>query len=143
MLWVMNEDPDRPAASRRLARDFACAAGLLGALYAAVSAYWAAGGTALLDTIGGALERAGRDRAAGLLVLVWRMLGSSSRRTSSRSRAATAYRCRSVRRSRDPGWPRSVGRSFLSFVERDNADTDELHARNRWRGVGAGKCLAM
>src|SRR5438067_12900194 len=39
--------------------------------YAALSAYWGAGGTALLDTIGGALEREGRARAAGVLAIVW------------------------------------------------------------------------
>ena len=49
----------------------ACAASLLGVLYAGVSAYWGAGGTALLDTIGGTLEREGRARAAGLLAIVW------------------------------------------------------------------------
>jgi hypothetical protein len=49
----------------------ASAAGILGVLYAGVSAYWGAGGTALLDTIGGVLEREGRSRAAGLLAVVW------------------------------------------------------------------------
>lgn len=44
---------------------------MLGALYAAVSAYWGAGGTALLDTIGGTLEREGRAQAAGILAVVW------------------------------------------------------------------------
>ncbi|HEY2595515.1 MAG TPA: hypothetical protein VGK33_16610 [Chloroflexota bacterium] len=44
---------------------------MLAALYAAVSAYWGAGGTALLDTIGGTLEREGRARSAGLLAVVW------------------------------------------------------------------------
>jgi hypothetical protein len=49
----------------------ACAAAAAGALYAAVSAYWGAGGTALLDTIGGTLEREGRAHSVGLLVVVW------------------------------------------------------------------------
>jgi hypothetical protein len=49
----------------------ACAAGVLGVLYAAVSAYWGAGGTALLHTIGGALEREGQARAADVLAIVW------------------------------------------------------------------------
>jgi len=57
--------------SRRLAWIFACAAGLLGALYAAVGAYWAVGGTALLDTVGGTVERVGRTRATGVLVFLW------------------------------------------------------------------------
>jgi hypothetical protein len=46
-------------------------AGLLGVLYAAVSAYWGVGGTALLDTIGGTLEREGRARSSGLVAIVW------------------------------------------------------------------------
>jgi len=49
----------------------ACAAAALAALYAAVSAYWGAGGTALLDTIGGTLEREARAHNAGLLAVVW------------------------------------------------------------------------
>jgi hypothetical protein len=36
---------------------------------AAVTAYWMLGGTALLDTVGGALERYARDRSADALVL--------------------------------------------------------------------------
>jgi hypothetical protein len=44
---------------------------VLAALYAGVSAYWGAGGTALLDTIGGTLEREGRAHSAGLLAVVW------------------------------------------------------------------------
>jgi Protein of unknown function (DUF3995) len=49
----------------------ALAAFLLGVLYAAVSAYWGLGGTGLLDTVGGALERAGRAGSAGLIAVVW------------------------------------------------------------------------
>ncbi len=44
---------------------------LLGLLYAAVSAYWGLGGTTLLDTIGGTLEREARSGSPGLLVVVW------------------------------------------------------------------------
>jgi Protein of unknown function (DUF3995) len=36
---------------------------------AAVSAYWTLGGTALLDTVGGTLERLARDRSAAALAL--------------------------------------------------------------------------
>ena len=49
----------------------AVAALLLGLLYAAVSAYWGLGGTTLLDTIGGTLEREARSGSPGLLVVVW------------------------------------------------------------------------
>ncbi len=47
------------------------AALLLGVLYAGVSAYWGLGGTALLDTVGGAFERAGRTDSVGLIAVVW------------------------------------------------------------------------
>lgn len=36
---------------------------------AAVTAYWVAGGTGLLDTVGGPLERLARERSAGALAL--------------------------------------------------------------------------
>jgi hypothetical protein len=47
-----------------------CAAAALGTLYAAFSAYWGLGGTRLLDTIGGALEREGSAGSSGLLAVV-------------------------------------------------------------------------
>jgi len=47
------------------------AAFLVGVMYAAVSAYWGLGGTGLLDTIGGTLEREGRAGNAGLLAVLW------------------------------------------------------------------------
>jgi hypothetical protein len=40
----------------------------LGTASAAVSAYWALGGTALLDTIGGEIEQWGRQRSAGVVI---------------------------------------------------------------------------
>jgi hypothetical protein len=43
----------------------------LGGLFAAISAYWAIGGTGLLDTVGGSLARAGRRHDAPLIALVW------------------------------------------------------------------------
>lgn len=46
-------------------------AAVLGTGHALVSAYWGAGGTALLDTIGGDLERWGRERNAGLVAALW------------------------------------------------------------------------
>ena len=61
----------RPTPLRRPAWILACAAAVLGALYAAVSAYWGAGGTALLDTIGGTLEREARAHNATLLAVLW------------------------------------------------------------------------
>jgi hypothetical protein len=55
------------AGARRLAQA-ACAVGLT---YAAVSVYWAAGGTWLLDTVGGTLAHPGGADGAGLMVAVW------------------------------------------------------------------------
>jgi hypothetical protein len=58
-----------PTASARLApgATAASAAFVVGMLFALVSAYWVAGGTWLLDTVGGSLERAGRARNAALI----------------------------------------------------------------------------
>jgi hypothetical protein len=38
---------------------------------AGTSAYWAAGGNGLLDTIGGAIERWGRERTATVVATLW------------------------------------------------------------------------
>jgi len=55
-------------ATNRVAQRLAWVAAGLGVLYASVSAYWAVGGTGLLDTIGGTLER--DARAGGFVVEV-------------------------------------------------------------------------
>ncbi|MEA2717318.1 MAG: hypothetical protein QOI99_1635 [Actinomycetota bacterium] len=49
----------------------ACVAAGLGLAHAAVSAYWALGGTALLGTIGGAIERWGRGRGPSVIGALW------------------------------------------------------------------------
>jgi Protein of unknown function (DUF3995) len=49
----------------------AALAAMLGAASAAMSAYWALGGTALLDTVGGEIERWGRERSAGVVATLW------------------------------------------------------------------------
>jgi hypothetical protein len=46
-------------------------AACLGLASAAVSASWASGGTALLDTVGGEIERWGRERSPSVLVTLW------------------------------------------------------------------------
>jgi hypothetical protein len=56
------KQPDRVAVAA------AWAAAVLGAASAAMSAYWALGGTGLLGTVGGEIERWGRDRSAGVVV---------------------------------------------------------------------------
>lgn len=47
------------------------AAFVVGLLYALVSAYWAMGGVAWLDTLGGSLEDAARARDPLLITVVW------------------------------------------------------------------------
>jgi hypothetical protein len=46
-------------------------AAALGTASAAITAYWALGGEALLDTVGGDIERWGRERSAGVVVVLW------------------------------------------------------------------------
>lgn len=55
----------------RAAEGFAWAAFVVGMLYAAVSVYWGLGGTLLLDTLGGSLERKGRSGGAAIRLVVW------------------------------------------------------------------------
>lgn len=50
---------------------FALAGMLLGLLYAAVSVYWGLGGTNLLDTVGGSLERGGRAGDLVVILALW------------------------------------------------------------------------
>lgn len=47
---------------------------VLGAGSAAMSAYWALGGTALLDTVGGEIERWGRQRSAAVMLTLWALV---------------------------------------------------------------------
>jgi hypothetical protein len=42
-----------------------------GLAYAAISVYWALGGTWLLDTVGGTLEQQGRAGNPGIILAVW------------------------------------------------------------------------
>ena len=57
-------------AARPIRNNAAYVAACLATMSAAVSAYWAVGGTALLDTVGGAFERRARERDAAALVLI-------------------------------------------------------------------------
>ena len=58
----------RAAASGSRLAQAACVAGLA---YAALSVYWALGGTWLLDTVAGTLEQQGRAGNPGVIVAVW------------------------------------------------------------------------
>lgn|SRR5262245_7080443 len=64
-------DPTRGRGSTVAARRAAGLACALGLGQALISAYWALGGTALLDTIGGSLERWGREREPALIAGLW------------------------------------------------------------------------
>jgi hypothetical protein len=66
-------DPRQPAGANLAGPGTvpAVAAFVIGMLYAAVSAYWGLGGTGLLDTVGGTLEREGRAGAGGVRLLLW------------------------------------------------------------------------
>jgi hypothetical protein len=65
------QSDDVPARSDRGALVAAAVAAGLGTASAAVTAYWAFGGTALLDTVGGEIERWGRQRSTGVLAVLW------------------------------------------------------------------------
>ena len=62
--------PDEPTARSRdrVAVGAAWVAAALGIASAATSAYWAFGGTALLDTVGGEIERWGRERGPVVVI---------------------------------------------------------------------------
>ena len=57
-------------ASRPIRNDAAHVAACLATMSAAVSAYWGLGGIALLDTVGGSLERMARRRDGAALVTI-------------------------------------------------------------------------
>ncbi len=65
VLRVVEDRPDRTAAAA------AIVAAALGLASAVMSAYWAVGGEGLLDTIGGDIERWGRERGAAVVVTLW------------------------------------------------------------------------
>ena len=56
--------------ARPIRNNAAYVAACLATMSAAVSAYWAVGGTALLDTVGGGFERMARRRDAAALVTI-------------------------------------------------------------------------
>lgn len=70
---MTSTDTDTSDRARRRPRLLAVAwaAMILGLLYAAVSVYWGLGGTALLDTVGGSLERGGRAGDPAVFLVLW------------------------------------------------------------------------
>ena len=85
-------------APRRTGSAAAKAAFVLGLLYAAVSVYWALGGTWLLATVGGALQRQGRT--AILVLAVWAAVVIKM--------VAAVLPLLALRRVTSPGWNRAV-----------------------------------
>lgn len=88
----------------RIAAGTACALGLG---HAAVSAYWALGGTALLDTIGGALEEWGRRREPALIAALWLVVIL---------KVVVAVAAPVVQASRLPAWTRGRAPRILSWI---------------------------
>ncbi len=96
-------------------------AAVLATASAAVSAYWALGGTALLDTVGGDIEQWGRERSAGVLLALWAIVavklagaalalvlaGVGGRRLPAWTRG---------RRARALGWTAAVGLTLYGTV---------------------------
>jgi hypothetical protein len=64
---VAIDRPAAPAPRDGVAVSAAWIAAGLGVASATISAYWAAGGSALLDTVGGTFERWGRERSAAVV----------------------------------------------------------------------------
>jgi hypothetical protein len=101
----------------RRARGAAMTAGASSVIYAAISAYWAVGGTWLLNTVGGGLEHVGRgDRAAvaaGLWAVVVLKLVAAGLPPAAISPRFSRQRARLLRRlaglERPAAWPRTSG----------------------------------
>jgi hypothetical protein len=94
-------------APTRTGSEAAKAAFVLGLLYAAVSVYWGLGGTWLLATVGGALQRQGRAGTATLVLAVWAAVILKM--------VAAVLPLLALRRVAHPGWNRAVSR--LAWIE--------------------------
>jgi Protein of unknown function (DUF3995) len=72
----------------------------LGLAYAAISVYWGLGGTWLLGTVGGSLERAGRQGGLAISLVLWAAAGLKV--------AAAVLPLLAVGRRLDAPWQRTV-----------------------------------
>ena len=84
-------------------------AAVLGIGHAAFSAYWAIGGTWLLDTIGGELERWGRERHPSVVVALWLI-------AVLKSGVAVAAPVLALGPGRLPGWTTGRAARALSWI---------------------------
>jgi Protein of unknown function (DUF3995) len=82
----------------------------LGTASAAMSAYWAFGGTALLDTVGGEIERWGRERSAAVVVTLWMIV------VAKLVGAAAPLVFAGVGGDRLPAWTRSRRARLLGWI---------------------------
>ena len=73
---------------------------VVGLLYAAISVYWGLGGTWLLSTVGGALEKQGRAGNAGVLFVVWAAVALKV--------IAAVLPLVALRRQISPAWDRAI-----------------------------------
>jgi Protein of unknown function (DUF3995) len=94
-------------APRRTGFGAAMAAFGVGLLNAAVSVYWGLGGTWLLATVGGSLQRQGRDGTAILVLAVWAAVVIKI--------VAAVLPLLALRRVTSSGWNRAV--SLLAWIE--------------------------
>jgi hypothetical protein len=80
---------------------------LVGLLYAAVSVYWGLGGTWLLNTVGGSLEKQGRAGHVGVMFAVWAAVVLKV--------IAAGLPLVAVRRLTSPAWNRAIW--MLAWIE--------------------------
>jgi len=96
-------------------------AAILGTASAAVSAYWAIGGTALLDTVGSEIERWGRERSSGVVVTIWvivvlKLVGAAAPLVFGGVGADHLPAWTTARRARVLGWIAAVGLTLYGGV---------------------------
>src|SRR5262245_50966947 len=99
----------------------ALVAASLGLASAAVSAYWAMGGTGLLDTLGGEVERRGREHSLGVVVTLWlivvlKLVGAAAPLVFAGAAVHQPPSWVRSRRTRVPGWMVAVGLMLYGTV---------------------------
>lgn len=126
----VSRSPGAAATPRRPGVAAAYAAAVLGIAYAMLSLYWAAGGTALLSTVGGSVEEIGRQ---GGLPAVALGLAAAGLKLAAGLLALALVR----------PWGRAIPRMWLLAcatggrrhrLDRDDgADRQRCHHRSTWR----------
>jgi hypothetical protein len=122
-------------------------AAVLGLASAALSAHWALGGTALLDTVGGDIERWGRQRGPSVVAALWAIVALKTI-VAVAALALAGIRGSltgwvSGRVSRALGWIAAIGLTAYGgvltlvglLVQADLVRADHGADRGRWRGT--------